>query len=38
MKIVYFIPGVGVSGGIAVVCQHANRLLQRGHQVYLVTL
>jgi glycosyltransferase involved in cell wall biosynthesis len=37
MKIVYFIPGVGVSGGIAVICQHANRLLKRGHQVYLVT-
>jgi O-antigen biosynthesis protein len=37
MKIVYLIPDCGVSGGIAVVCQHANRLLQRGHQVYLVT-
>jgi glycosyltransferase involved in cell wall biosynthesis len=37
MRIVYLIPGCGVSGGVAVVCQHANRLLQRGHEVYLVT-
>ena len=32
MKIAYLLPGVGVSGGIAVICQHANRLLTRGHQ------
>jgi glycosyltransferase involved in cell wall biosynthesis len=37
MKIIYLIPGCGISGGIAVVCQHANRLLKRGHQVYLLT-
>jgi len=37
MRIVYLIPGCKVSGGIAVICQHANRLLRRGHQVYLVT-
>ena len=37
MKIVYLIPGCGVSGGIAVICQHANRLLNRGHDVKLVT-
>lgn len=37
MKIVYLIPGCGVSGGVAVICQHANRLLRRGHQVYLVS-
>lgn len=37
MKIIYLIPDCGVSGGIAVVCQHANRLLRRGHQVYLLT-
>jgi glycosyltransferase involved in cell wall biosynthesis len=37
MKIVYLIPCCGVSGGIAVVCQHANRLLARGHEVLLVT-
>jgi len=36
MKICYLIPGCGVSGGIAVVCQHANRLKERGHEVYLV--
>ena len=37
MKIAYLIPGCGVSGGIAVVCQHANRLLRRGHDVLLVS-
>jgi len=37
MKIVYLIPGCGVSGGIAVICQHANRLLARGFEVYLVS-
>lgn len=37
MKIAYLIPGCGVSGGIAVVCQHANRLRRRGHTVYLVS-
>lgn len=36
MKIVYLIPSCGVSGGIAVICQHANRLLNRGHDVWLV--
>lgn len=37
MKIAYLIPGCGVSGGIAVVCQHVNRLLNRGHQVLMVS-
>jgi len=37
MKIAYLIPACGVSGGVAVVCQHANRLLRRGHEVYLMT-
>jgi len=37
MKIGYLIPGCGVSGGIAVICQHANRLLDRGHNVYLIS-
>jgi len=37
MKIAYIIPGCAVSGGIAVICQHANRLLSRGHEVYLVS-
>jgi glycosyltransferase involved in cell wall biosynthesis len=36
MNIAYLIPNCGVSGGIAVVCQHANRLLRRGHHVYLL--
>lgn len=37
MKIAYLIPCCGVSGGIAVVCQHVNRLLSRGHEVLLVS-
>lgn len=37
MNIAYLLPGCGVSGGIAVVCQHANRLLKRGHQVLLIS-
>lgn len=37
MKICYLIPGCGVSGGIAVICQHANRLQKRGHTVFLVS-
>jgi glycosyltransferase involved in cell wall biosynthesis len=37
MKIAYLIPDCGVSGGVAVVCQHANRLLARGHQVALIS-
>jgi O-antigen biosynthesis protein len=37
MKITYLIPGTGISGGIAVVCQHVNRLLARGHDVYMVS-
>lgn len=37
MKIAYLIPGCDVSGGIAVVCQHVNRLLSRGHEVMLVS-
>ena len=36
MRIAYLIPGCGVSGGIAVICQQANRLLRRGHEVLLV--
>lgn len=37
MRIGYVLPGTGVSGGIAVVCQHANRLQARGHEVVLVS-
>ncbi|CAH0122354.1 D-inositol-3-phosphate glycosyltransferase [Paenibacillus sp. CECT 9249] len=36
-KIAYVIPGCGISGGIAVICQHANRLLKRGYDVILIT-
>ncbi len=36
-KIVYIIPGTGISGGIAIILQHANRLLERGHDVCIVT-
>lgn len=36
MRIAYVIPGCSVSGGMAVICQHANRLLARGHDVYLI--
>ena len=35
-KIAYIVPGLGISGGIAVVCQHCNRLLRRGYDVTLV--
>lgn len=35
MRIVYVTPGVGTSGGMAVICQHTNRLQQRGHEVYI---
>ena len=37
IKIAYLIPGCGVSGGIAVVCHHVNRLLDRGHDVMLIS-
>jgi len=36
-KIGYVIPGSGLSGGIAVILQHANRLLNRGYDVVLIT-
>lgn len=37
MKIAYLLPNCSVSGGIAVVCQHANRLQHRGHELLLVS-
>jgi glycosyltransferase involved in cell wall biosynthesis len=37
MKIAYLIPGTGISGGIAVVCQHVNRLLVRGQDAFMVS-
>ena len=38
MKIAYLIPRCAVSGGLAVICQHVNHLLERGHQVFLLSL
>ena len=38
MRIGYLIPGCGVSGGIHVICQHANRLKRRGHDVLLISM
>jgi glycosyltransferase involved in cell wall biosynthesis len=37
VKVVYVLPGCGVAGGVAVACQHANRLHARGHDVTLVS-
>ncbi len=37
-KIGYVIPSGDLSGGISVVCQHANRLRQRGLDVVLITM
>jgi glycosyltransferase involved in cell wall biosynthesis len=36
-KIAYIIPGTAISGGIAVVLQHANRLLRKGCDVSIFT-
>ena len=36
-KIAYVIPGVGISGGIAVVLQHVNRLLKNGFDVMVLS-
>lgn len=35
-KIGYIIPGTAISGGVAVVCEHVNRLLLRGHNVSII--
>ena len=35
-KIVFVLPGIGVSGGIAVVFRHANMLLNSGHDVSII--
>lgn len=37
MKIGYLVPSCAVSGGMAVVCQHGNRLLNRGHSVVFLS-
>ena len=36
MKITFVLPGVGVSGGTRVVFEYANRLMDRGNEVYIV--
>lgn len=36
-KIAYVIPDCGLSGGVAVICQHANRLFAKGHDVVLIS-
>lgn len=38
LKIAYIVPSCSVSGGMAVICQHANRLLKRGHSVVLLSV
>lgn len=38
-KNIYFlVPGVNISGGIAVIFQHANRLVEKGYKVKLLSL
>lgn len=37
MKIGYIVPSCSVSGGMAVICQHGNRLLNRGHSVVFLS-
>lgn len=38
MRIAYVLPDVAISGGAAVVFQHANRLARRGHEVVVASL
>lgn len=38
MKIGYIIPSCSVSGGMAVICQHGNRLRNRGHSVVFLSI
>jgi O-antigen biosynthesis protein len=37
-RIGYVIPGCSISGGVAVILQHANRLQQRGYHVVLISM
>jgi len=37
MRIVYLLPGFGISGGVGVVLQHVNRLKTRGYDVILLS-
>jgi len=36
MKITFVLPTIGVAGGVRAVFEHANRLIKRGHDVYIV--
>lgn len=36
-KIAYIIPSTGIGGGLAVVIQHANRLIKKGYDVLLIS-
>jgi O-antigen biosynthesis protein len=36
-KIGYVIPGTAISGGVAVVCEHVNRLVLRGYDVSIIS-
>jgi len=36
-KIGYLIPGTGISGGVSVICEQANRLIERGYDVTLIS-
>ena len=38
MRIAYVLPDVAISGGAAVVFQHANRLIRRGHEVLVASM
>lgn len=38
MDILYVVPGLGISGGINVVMEHANSLLSRGHDVTIASM
>lgn len=37
-SIAFIIPGQGISGGIMVICQHANRLIKKGFDVILINI
>jgi glycosyltransferase involved in cell wall biosynthesis len=38
MKIAYLLPDVGVAGGVLTVFETVNRLIQRGHEAFIITL
>ena len=38
MKIGYIVPNCAISGGMAVICQHGNSLIQKGHSVVFLSI